>query len=611
MNNLFRQAEGKKFDAKIVIFLFGFFIFSTLYFLIKSLSPHFVQTLFELDKISLLNTLTKNQTQQPLEFYLGRSQETLFGPLCQIISGFLLAWLGLLFLQEANRFQFGLVIFIFLVITKWEVLTFPAYGDAIGGPFAEAVWLKRHNFDYAGLFHQAGYAAGGPKVYFFTIYPTLLALLMKLIPSTETFLIVSHLIVFAISSLIVSILREILLKMFPKDFALLVPLVLLSLPLFQSQTEAINMEIPTALFMSLSSFALMEKKIHRAGIMAIMAVLVKGTGVISCCAFFLVGLLLFFSKGEFRFNLKILFWMIALCVVGFFIVAVKFIFHDQHVTLGHVKFWSGWVSMDDINVDNYYLVSLFLFICFYLKSRFNLKRGKKESFPRFNYWYEAFVMFVFAGMWFVLFLNFETVNPRYRIHIYPFLIFCVFCVYGMLVQHGGLRRLGILCALGVVLWSSYGFFQHPMEDNDHVQLERSLEYRNDLEVNRRMVKTLEEKYADNLIAGHFIIAQLIAIPELGYVKKKLDVMIYGFRCTYGNIRNFLGIQHLDLNKTIFVGVKVAQLHKDFAYPIGPYDKIIEEIQYGDKKNSLFRGGVAIDTLYRASVLWQLRKTNNK
>ncbi len=595
--------------AKIIIFGIVFIILCTAFYWIQYKSPSFVESLYRNEKLSLLNNMTGVTTERRLEFYLGRAQETVFGPLSQLISGGLLTAFALLFLSSpvkrgAGFWGFWLAVFVYLILTKYNVLFFPPYGDAIGGPFAEAIWLKRHSFDYQGLFLQPGYAQGGARVYFFSIYPTFLALLMKMFPGPKSFLVISHLIVFAFSATITAVLRDICMRVFRKDLATLAALLLLFLPLFQSQTEAINMEMPSVFFIMLSAHALLEKRIHRAGMMAVFAVLVKGASIFACGGFFLISLFLFFTKAKFRFNKKILLWGIGLVLFSCARIALKFLTNDQHVSAGMVSFGKGWPSLVGMYIFYFYIASLISLFIYSMRN----KLSKKQTNPVIPV---AGTMFVFAGMWFVLFLNFYAVSPRYRISVYPFLVFAVIYALFLWVKPPLLRKGALILAGTVALFSSYGSFYPPMPENDHVQLERSLEYRNDLKVTQRVVKAVEDRYSGFRIGAPFTIAQLLAMPELRYVTKNLDVMIYGFQCYYGGIKAFPGMRNLNVKRTMYVGVKSEQQNENVPYPVHPSDRIIEELQCGNKKAWLFMGGVAVDMLLRASRMIQLQALQDK
>ena len=93
-----------------------------------------------------------------------------------------------------------------------------------------------------------------------------------------------------------------------------------------------------------------------------------------------------------------------------------------------------------------------------------------------------------------------------------------------------------------------------------------------------------------------MLAQLLAFPQLGYVQKKLDVMIYGFDCTYG-IPGFPGIANLKIGRTIYV-TKQDEPKNNFFYPLGPDDRVLELIKRGNKKAWIFMGGVGIERMWR-------------
>jgi hypothetical protein len=536
---------------------------------------------------------------------LGQIDERVVGPLCELISGTLFAIFALLFLSTASARKFGIAVFAYLLLTKLEVLFFPPYGDAIGGPFAEAIWLKHNGLNYAGLLHQPGYAMGGPKVYFFSIYPTYLALTMMLIPNIKLFFVTHHLLVFAMVAVSVSLFREISARAFSAQVAILLSLVLLYMPVIQSQTEAINMEMAYTFFIMISAHALIKKEFGRASLMAMTAVLIKGIGQFSCAAVLLVGVLGWLAGDpEFRRNKKIFLWWLGLLVMMGLALSVKFLIKDQHVSAGMVRLFAGWPSLKIFFISRLYLGAL----CIVLVALLIEKFAKKITLPQK---YDLFVMLIFCTMWFLLFMNFFAVSPRYRISVYPFLIYLVFYALAILIRPGILRQVCLFAVIFAALFYSYGKFEPSTIENDHVILERSLEYRADLKLNQLIVKTVQDKYDKYLVGAPFIIAQLLAVPELGYATKPLHVMIYGFACTYGGIKNFPGIENLDIAHTIYVGVQVSQISPDFYYPVGPQDKVIEHLEYGNKKASLFMGGMAIETLYRGTTLMKLKEMQRK
>ena len=590
---------------KKTIFLVIFFLFLGVFYYLRSQGAACITGWYDAREFEWLNKLSGIRVAgdpMSLHFYLGRIEENTLGPLTQLISGLLFAGFALVFLSETSPRKFGFAVFLYLILTKFDVLLFPPYGDAIGGPFAEAIWLKNNGFDYSELIHQPGYAAGGPKVYVFSVYPTYLALLMKVLPNIDLFLVVNHLFVFIMAAVIVTLFRQMMASAFSRDIAVLSAMVLLYLPLFQSQTEAINMEIPCVLFVVLAARALMQRRIDQASWMAILAIAVKGIGVFAGAAVLAVSILMGLGRNPaFRWNKKTVVSLLALAAVMLFSLSVKFILKDQHVSAGMVNFFAGWPSLKVFFISRLYLWALFIIGIGFVFQRF-LRPPQK---------YDVLVMMLFCTMWFLLFLNFYAVSPRYRLGAYPFLIYMVFYAGALIIRPHALRMLGLSGIMITALFYSYGRFDPPMTENDHVQLERSLEYRNDLKLNQLVVKTIEDKYDNYRVGAPFTIAQLLAIPEMGYTKKNLDVMIYGFSSAYGGIKNFSGMDNLDVSKTVYIGVKTAPISDHFAYPIGPHDRIVEAIEYGNKKAELFMGGIAIEMLYRSAIFRQLQKMRNQ
>jgi len=52
----------------------------------------------------------------------------------------------------------------------------------------------------------------------------------------------------------------------------------------------------------------------------------------------------------------------------------------------------------------------------------------------------------------------------------------------------------------------------------------------------KLTRILEEQYRDKTFGAPFIIAQTLAIPEMGYVQKPLQVIVYDFFMNYGNMQ---------------------------------------------------------------------------
>lgn len=583
-------------------------LLAAVFYLVKCKGYLLVEDLYHQGRYDFLNRITVSEGQPSLDYYQGKMEEEVWGPIYQTVAGLALLLFAVFFLRKSSLPVFALTIFVFLLMTKWEVLFFPPYGDAIGGPFAEGIWLAQNSFNYLGLAQQDGYMQGGPKVYVFTIFPTYLALGMTLIPSVKWFLIVNHLIVFLEAALVIAIFRQILLKVFSAEIALLASLLLLGMPIFQSQAEAINMEMPGLFFSAWAIHFLIGKRMPMASLAAIMALLSRDTGIITCMTVFFIGLGLFLFDEEKRFNKKTLAWgFLPVLFVGAK-VSTSFWFTFFYPQSGMVSWLVGWPSLKHFETLRMYAVSLAVFVGFAVYQSW---RGRK-SFLRglFKENYLPLVMFTFTGFWFLFFLNFFAVSHRYRLLLHPFIIFCVLFALVLVIPKEKWIGWGLIPVVLFTFYASFGLLYGPLIHNDHVLLERSLEYRNDLKLNMRVARELENHYEGYRIGAPFIVAQSLGMPELGYVQKKLDVMIYGMSCSYGGIKNFTGLSSLDLRKTIWIGVSNTN-PPGVEYPIDPQDQVVKQLEVGDKMASLFMGGIAIEKTRMAVKLLLYNRIKEK
>jgi hypothetical protein len=209
---------------------------------------------------------------------------------------------------------------------------------------------------------------------------------------------------------------------------------------------------------------------------------------------------------------------------------------------------------------------------------------------------------IFTTMWFAMYLNLSVMGPRYKLLLAPFLILsCVF-VFTYFVKSKKIVHSILVMAILLSCLGAYGLF-HPTKVQSHTysfnELERSLEYRNDLKLDQILVKTMEEEYADYHIGAPFVVAQILSLPELGYVTKPLDVTVYGMSLYYGGIKNFAGLEQMPVRESIWIGFKKNEFVHNLPFPIDPqYDKIIREVVWGDKEVVLFQGGIAIERMRR-------------
>ncbi len=563
----------------------------------RFLGSHFVYGLCNNYTFSILNFLSGARGQHPPDFYLGRIQETIFGPLGVLTSGLAFLLFALQYLKESSWKRFALCVFIYLLFAKWEILFFPPYGDSVSGPFVEAMWLARNHFDYLRLSQETLFIRGGPKVYLISIYPTFIAVFMKLIPNTKVFLAINHLFIFAMSAIVFAIFREVVRRLYDAKMAILLTFFFLSLPLVQSQIEQLNMEIPILFFLMFVLYAVVKKDMVQAAVFSILAALVKVYALYAGFAVFLVGIYLYFADKDHRASKKVLFSsFVSLVFVGLGAYGLLYVLNPGG-TVDKVGFFQGVELMKKFPISYFFLTSLVLFVGIFFREKIPVVKGFWNKVNMFlQQHFDAAFMFLVTAGWFALFSTSAWIPPRYTLILIPSLMISIFYVVDRLMPQAQKKEIILIVLIVFSFLSSFGFVYRPVEIQDHAVVERSLEYRNDLLLHMKIAKLLEDKYSQLTIAAPFTFAHMLAFPEIGFVQKKLDVMIYLFPCLYEHVKNFDGIETLDLSRVIWVGVNTPFMRAPYL-PIGPSDFVAEKLYSGNKSASLFFGGYSINAVY--------------
>jgi hypothetical protein len=581
------------------------------YILIKLYGDPLVEHFYNSGQIDLLNKVTSSSALYPLSFYTGKIENLLWGPAKSLFTGVLFLILALKFLKTASPFKFGLAVFIYLLISRPEVLFYPPYGESITGPFSDAVWLVQHNLDYIGLLHQDTFAKYGPQIYPLSIYPLFLACLMWIFP-TPVFLFVIHVLVFMMGAAIVSLIREALAKLLNAETALLGATLFLSFPLFQSMVELINLEIPNLFFALLAVYFLSRRNIKVAGAMATLSLLVKMPGFIISFLVFFVAMLFFVSeffvsRGE-QDRKKLIKDLLYGTATFLFAVMVGFVRNKMtgpQPINNKLSLLIGWPCLKS---NIWFWTFLFLLavwagelIAFFVRHRQD--KGKWQLFLQRYFLISLFYLTIM--LWFFMYLNFSAIAYRYQFLMEGFVVVCLVYVLSLLLRSKAVM-MSTLCVAIVFCFSfSHGLLYtlKNMQSYNPTELERSLEYRNYLKADRQTVKEMLEHYSDYTIGAPLGIAQALALPQLGYVQKPLDVRLYGMRATLG-LKQFEGLRYLNPDKTVWIGYAFDEMKGGkIKFPFNPeLDSLIKKIVVGNNEVLVFKGGIAIE---RARIMIEL------
>lgn len=571
---------------------------------VKLYGPPLISSLYQNQSFATLNRLTGTQPAPgvipSLDYYVGEAEVVLLGPFKSLIAGLFFLIVSFLYLRRAPDWKFGAAVLVYFLLTRPEVLLFPPFGEGITGPFSDAVWLTQNKLNYIELLRQDTVMQGGPQIYPTALYPLFLAVLMKLIPSSTAFLIVMHTLVFAMSAAIIALLRRIMQKATGNpELALSAAVLLLSLPLYQSMSELINLEIPCLFFAMLAVHYLSEYKIGGAALSALASIFTKDPGILACGLVVLFGLKTIFIETQWKNRVGAIGWISGVLMI----VAAKTVLRE--ILLGQQTVYKncvlcGWVHMKIAPWFWIYLIALAVFINYILHwPRKSEHPGPIRRIKQFLLTHhDALLMFTMAGAWAFMFTNFSTMAYRHQLLALPFIIFCVVYALDILVKNKTARQRLLTAFILFGFLNSHGLIYARTRQSTYypTHLERSLEYRNYLKLEQTLAKEIEKNFSDQQIVAPFQTAQLLALPELGYVHQKLDVTVYGMRETLG-LRLYRGIKFLD--NPVFIGFPHQNnSFPNFSFPIDRRDVIAKKLEAGHLQVMIFYGGVGVESMWR-------------
>jgi hypothetical protein len=437
-----------------------------------------------------------------------------------------------------------LVALVALLAFRPESLFNPPYWDAILGPFYEGYWLADHNFDYVWLArYEPDYGKEGARVYFFTIYPGIQAILAKVIPEVGPRLFILHMITRLLAAGAVSSFYRLLRRTFSVSYAVMGALVFVSCPLFLSQVTMINMEI----FLVIATLAAWNRFLDgrhiQAAVCMIAAYAVKFSSVYVACGF--LALYVLTQLKTKKDLLRLAFYAAPL---GFFFVQSilgSFLFTDP--------LQGGGLDLENFQqkklvpiVKSMYTQSPVLFMMAALSllvaavyvvvvvfSRIEL-RARWLSWGPWNNLRAVIAehasVFLCLGLGVVfafVSISYGHFLPRYFFLQLPMTLTPFFLVGRF--RKNQLMMPICISLIAVQVINHRGFIDRKLSDvhedgNNGFILERSMEYEADMKMNREMCRWLEEHYADTPIIASWPITHMLTDPRLGYVTKPMHVV---------------------------------------------------------------------------------------
>jgi len=469
--------------------------------------------------------------------------------------------------ERLERASFAHVfVLAFSVLVAWhvEALTDPPYWDALMGAFVQGHWHATHSYSPFALLREAAFfTEGGACTYPFSVYPTLVGLLETCGVGTQASFVVLHVLSFAAAAAILAGTFTLLRRGVGALLAAVVACALMVQPSFRSLASQMNMDVLLGACTVLSLLALAEVRVARACAWACAALLVKPTGIIVIAS--LLASLVWrrwrpeafrhaeveaaveaaterrggVSDGDVSGTDAVLKRRRTSNVAIAFLIAVFVLFVLQLVVQAHfgksqpgVSLFGGvgqFLGKRLWTLPEFALgLALFVLVSPWLVARILRSRATPLE-TDLTIFLAAFVGF---------YCQYLNVLPRYYLQAWPVLL-------GVLVLASARLRVkplvvtAALIAFGVVgLVNAHGRFHpvkwsewsvpgdaRPLVSNEGWLLERSLEYRDDLAMNRAIASRCAR--LDTLVVADWPILQLLAEPRLGYVDRPVRLAAAG------------------------------------------------------------------------------------
>lgn len=559
--------------------------------------PYAVERLFERGRFDILNPLAGAAENLPLDYYTGQIENRVIGPVKSVAGGALFAAIACRYLLGAGTFTFAASVLAYYLLTRPEVLFYPPFGEAITAPFYDAIWLLNNNLDYLALQKQETFTTGGPLVYPTSLWPLATAALMKLMPSPQAFIFTAHLLYFALGAGVIAIARAVYLKFFDPLLAMLGAVLLLSLPVNQAIVELINMEIPCVFFSVLAVHVLIGRRMGFACLWALLGLFMKDPAGAVCGAVFVSGVMLFFIEEKRTVKLKALgFGALTLAAAAVkFYVRSKII--GEQTPNNTVSLLLGSSVLAKMAITWVFLAALLAIAVILIR---DLRAGDWRGW--LNWHYGTIVMVMAAAFWFLLYLNFSVMSPRYKPLLAPFFLFCVFNVMFYVFKQPAVRYAGMALAILISFSCAFGWHHRlyvPTGPYGYNWLERSLEYRNMLKLQMRIARAIQDDFSGYIIGAPHVTAQSLGYLSMGYVNRPLEVMVYATRGIMG-VRNLIEITPEASRHIVWVGFTHPWVAGRNLIKEGE-DIILRDIWAGDRHAVIFTGGWEIEEMRREMV----------
>jgi len=462
-------------------------------------------------------------------------------------------------------FLIFLVIFILLIVIKFNILTAPFHWDAMG----YVISATENVYDHGVIINKTG-STGHPPLFLIA-----LASAWKIFGKS---LLVSHLFNIFLGALGLTFLFFLAGKLYGDKVAVVTTLLLFFNQTFFSQVGIVYLSIALMSMAILSVYFYVKQKYLLYIISASLMLLVKETTIVILISILIFDFFLNLFKKE---KVGVIFKKIVFLSLPIFSLLTWFFAH---------YFVTGWIFKTKAIFINkggfiYFFVNNFIK---YLIYDFSIEKVNRANWIIFVLVIMSFVFFIKkrSFKYEILFLLIIVINvaffsltddlPRYFIIIFPFYLLMGARASVMLTDGFKYKNIILLIILlfmiGFSVMNYYG-----TRNTDGWRLESNMEYLDMVKLHKKVCKFIEKKYFSYKIVTNFPLTIEFRNPWYGYVEKPIKLIHFKEFNKYNDVlvvwssqSNFLNIRRfIELNK------KQLDIIKYFSYK-GKIVKILKK-----------------------------------
>lgn len=481
------------------------------------------------------------------------------------------------------------------------------------------------------------YRNGGPRVYFISLYPSYLALLMMIIKNQRLFFFFNHLVTIGLSSGVIAIFFKILRNNYDEKIAFFASILLLFHPMYLSQTYAINMEIPILFFSMMAIYYFLDEKFLLAGTFSIIAFFIKPTSIVIALSLIFLYILFYFKPREEKHAKILCFYSLPIWTLFIyeFLNRSYFFAKSKYTIIGLFKglrlFFALVAKGPDILL--FVLPDILLFVLLVpmsaiilfkkYKNYLNRKKRKKihNTFLTFRNYLKkdklAVVSVVICTSLLFMFSNMKNLLPRYFLLGFPF--FFILLYYGVLRNtrkhvsnfiYVVIFLFFLLNLKGDVYDNYRNMLSHVFKlkadkivinkfqndsinlattlTNDGFNLEITLAFEKDIELDIEMAKIIEKNYSNKKIISSWPISHILSHPKYGYVKKNNLYVIDIKKTSLFAYEIFENVEIINKDEYIWVYTDNMFYYGSPAVYVPQRDILLEKIKKDNREIIIFK-----------------------